>query len=68
MGNIRFGIHVAGRTRKLGIVGRIGMAVRTGGPFPLMLSGIDGEICGIMVLEGGRHPTRICGMAGCTIG
>ena len=68
MGIIRFGIHVAGRTRKLGVVCRIGMAVGTGGPFPLMLSGIDGEIRGIMVLEGGRHPTRICGMAGCAIG
>ena len=52
---IRFRIHVAGGTSKLGIVGRVGMTVDALVPFAQVFSTVNGEVLTIMV-KGGRFP------------
>lgn len=63
---IRFRIHMAGGAGKLGIVGRVDMAVCTLIPFALVLAAVDREILSV-VIKGGRLPggLRMAGDAIC---
>ncbi len=62
---IRLRVHVAGDAGKLSIIGRIGMAVQAGIPFPLVLATVNGEVLHVMI-EGGRDPARFT-VTGCTV-
>ena len=52
---IRFGIGMASRAGEFGIIGRVGMTVRTLVPLTQMLAAVNGEILSVMV-ECGRRP------------
>lgn len=62
---VRFRIHVAGDTGKLGIVCRVGMTIDAGSPFALMFATENGEVLSVMI-EGGRDPARFA-VTGCTV-
>lgn len=64
---IRLRIHVTGGTRKYLVVARVGMTLCTSSPFSLVFAGVDREIRSVVILIGGRHPTRIGRMARGTI-
>lgn len=56
---IRPRIAMAGRTGKFGDIIGIGMAIHAIVPFSLVLSTVNGEELGVVVVKGGRHPTCI---------
>lgn len=49
---VRFRIHMAGGAGKLGIVGRVGMAVYTLIPFALVLATVDRKVFHVMIKRG----------------
>jgi len=65
---IRFVVFMTIDAGKLGIVGRILMAIGTAVPFAIMLTGIYGEILAIVGAKICRFPTGGCCVAFHTLG
>ncbi len=65
---IGFRIGVAGYTSEFCIIRRIGVAINTLAPFPVMCSAVNGEIISIMIHIICRCPAGISGMAFRTTG
>ena len=65
---VRAGVGVAGEAGELPVVVGVGVAVGAGVPLALVLAAVDGEVKPVVVLEVGRHPAGVGGVAGPAIG